>query len=173
MNLQVVILCGGLGTRLREETEFRPKPMVNIGNRPILWHIMKIYAHFGFTEFVLALGYRGEMIKQYFFGTEAISDWKAGSSLIFQGEWEGNSYQDKGNILAAEPGTLLQYNYWSGFSGLEDIPENYSLVTYRLEGDPDHTVLTLTQEGFSGEEAKAHAEGGWAMVLDNLKKLLE
>ena len=65
-NLKVVILCGGLGTRLREETEFRPKPMVNIGTRPILWHIMKYYAHFGFQEFVLALGYKGEMIKNYF-----------------------------------------------------------------------------------------------------------
>ncbi len=64
--MKVVILCGGLGTRLREETEFRPKPMVDIGMRPILWHIMKIYAHYGYTDFVLALGYRGEMIKNYF-----------------------------------------------------------------------------------------------------------
>lgn len=64
--MKVVILCGGLGTRLREETEFRPKPMVNIGNRPILWHIMKIYAHYGHNDFVLALGYKGEMIKNYF-----------------------------------------------------------------------------------------------------------
>jgi glucose-1-phosphate cytidylyltransferase len=62
----VVILCGGLGTRLREETEFRPKPMVNIGNRPILWHIMKIYAHYGIRDFILALGYKGDMIKNYF-----------------------------------------------------------------------------------------------------------
>lgn len=64
--MQTVILCGGLGTRLREETEFRPKPMVNIGSRPILWHIMKIYASQGLREFVLALGYKGEMIKNYF-----------------------------------------------------------------------------------------------------------
>lgn len=64
--IKVVILCGGLGTRLREETEFRPKPMVNIGPRPILWHIMKYYSQFGCHEFVLALGYKGEMIKNYF-----------------------------------------------------------------------------------------------------------
>jgi glucose-1-phosphate cytidylyltransferase len=64
--MNIVILCGGLGTRLREETEFRPKPMVNIGNRPILWHIMKIYAHYGYKNFILALGYKGEMIKNYF-----------------------------------------------------------------------------------------------------------
>ena len=55
-DIQTVILCGGLGTRLREETEFRPKPMVDIGPRPILWHIMKIYAHYGYGKFVLALG---------------------------------------------------------------------------------------------------------------------
>jgi glucose-1-phosphate cytidylyltransferase len=64
--IKVVILCGGAGTRLREETEFRPKPMVNIGDRPILWHIMKYYSRFGFADFVLALGYKGEMIKNYF-----------------------------------------------------------------------------------------------------------
>jgi glucose-1-phosphate cytidylyltransferase len=65
--MKVVILCGGLGTRLREETEFRPKPMVPIGERPILWHIMKFYAHYGHKEFILCLGYKAEMIKQYFF----------------------------------------------------------------------------------------------------------
>jgi glucose-1-phosphate cytidylyltransferase len=64
--MKVVILCGGLGTRLREETEFRPKPMVPVGERPILWHIMKTYAHYGHKEFVLCLGYKGEAIKDYF-----------------------------------------------------------------------------------------------------------
>jgi glucose-1-phosphate cytidylyltransferase len=64
--MKVVIFCGGLGTRLREETEFRPKPMVPIGERPILWHIMKTYAHYGHKEFILCLGYKGEVIKEYF-----------------------------------------------------------------------------------------------------------
>ena len=64
--MKVVILAGGLGTRLSEETEIRPKPMVEIGGRPILWHIMKHYAHYGFNEFVLALGYKGEDVKRYF-----------------------------------------------------------------------------------------------------------
>ena len=64
--MKVVILCGGKGTRLREETEHRPKPMVPIGNYPILWHIMKTYAHYGHKEFILCLGYKGEMIKEFF-----------------------------------------------------------------------------------------------------------
>jgi glucose-1-phosphate cytidylyltransferase len=64
--MKVIILCGGMGTRLREETEYRPKPMIEIGGKPILWHIMKIYAHYGFNEFILALGYKGNMIRDYF-----------------------------------------------------------------------------------------------------------
>ncbi len=72
--MKVVILCGGLGTRLREETEFRPKPMVHIGTRPILWHIMKIFAHFGHTDFILALGYKSEMIKEYFLHYEMMNN---------------------------------------------------------------------------------------------------
>lgn len=64
--MPVVILCGGTGTRLKEETEYKPKPMVAVGNRPILWHIMKIYAHYGYNNFILCLGYKGQMIKDYF-----------------------------------------------------------------------------------------------------------
>lgn len=64
--MKTIILAGGLGTRLSEETQSRPKPMVEIGGRPILWHIMKIYSHFGFNEFILALGYKADFIKRYF-----------------------------------------------------------------------------------------------------------
>ena len=72
-NIKVVILCGGLGTRMREETEFRPKPMVTIGGRPIVWHIMKIYSYYGFKDFVLCLGYKGGMIKEYFYNYEILN----------------------------------------------------------------------------------------------------
>lgn len=65
--MKVVILAGGMGTRLMEETESRPKPMVEIGGRPILWHILKIYEHYGYTDFVLCLGYKATYIKEYFF----------------------------------------------------------------------------------------------------------
>jgi glucose-1-phosphate cytidylyltransferase len=72
--VKVVILCGGQGTRLREETEYRPKPLVDVGGRPILWHIMKLYAHYGLRDFVLCLGYRGTMIKDYFLNYEAMNN---------------------------------------------------------------------------------------------------
>ncbi|HZL99550.1 MAG TPA: glucose-1-phosphate cytidylyltransferase [Planctomycetota bacterium] len=72
--MKVVVLCGGLGTRLREETEYRPKPMVTIGEHPVLWHIMKLYSHHGFRDFVLCLGYKGEMIKEYFFNYEMLNN---------------------------------------------------------------------------------------------------
>src|SRR5687768_7052444 len=64
--MKIVILAGGLGTRLSEETEIKPKPMIEVGGRPILWHIMKSYAHFGLKEFFIAIGYRGEVIKRFF-----------------------------------------------------------------------------------------------------------
>src|SRR3989344_7312341 len=64
--MKTIILCGGIGYRLKEEAEFKPKPMVQIGGKPILWHIMKIYSHYGFNDFIIALGYKGDYIKQYF-----------------------------------------------------------------------------------------------------------
>jgi glucose-1-phosphate cytidylyltransferase len=72
--MKVVILCGGFGTRLREETEIKPKPMVEIGEMPILWHIMKTYAWHGFKEFILCLGYKGEKIKEFFYNYEMLSN---------------------------------------------------------------------------------------------------
>tara|TARA_B100000686_G_C16767236_1_gene962644 strand:- start:120 stop:911 length:792 start_codon:yes stop_codon:yes gene_type:complete len=72
--IKTVILAGGQGTRLREETEFKPKPMVQIGGHPILWHILKLYSHFGFTDFVICLGYKGEIIKEYFINYEVMNN---------------------------------------------------------------------------------------------------
>lgn len=72
--MKVVIMCGGMGTRLKEETEFKPKPMVMIGDRPILWHIMKIYSSYGYKDFVLCLGYKGEIVKEYFYNYEIMTN---------------------------------------------------------------------------------------------------
>lgn len=69
--MKVIILCGGAGTRLKEETEFKPKPMVLVGNKPILWHIMNIYAQHGFRDFILALGYKASYIKEFFLNQKA------------------------------------------------------------------------------------------------------
>jgi glucose-1-phosphate cytidylyltransferase len=96
--MKVVILCGGLGTRLREETEFRPKPLVDVGGRPILWHIMKWYGHQGFKEFILCLGYKGNMIKEYFLNYEAMNnDFTIGlgkaSEIRFNGHHQEQDYQ--------------------------------------------------------------------------------
>ena len=71
--MKVIILCGGQGTRIRELTDLIPKPMVDIGGKPIVWHIMNSYARFGFTDFVLALGYKGEIIKNYFLNYQSLS----------------------------------------------------------------------------------------------------
>lgn len=72
--MKTIILSGGVGYRLKEETEFKPKPMVNIGGKPILWHIMKIYSYYGFNEFIVALGYKGEYIKDYFLNQKHFSN---------------------------------------------------------------------------------------------------
>ena len=83
--MQVVILCGGKGTRMREETEYRPKPLVEVGGMPILWHIMKIYSHYGFKDFVLCLGYKGNMIKEYFRHFE----WLVNDFTLYLGKGKG------------------------------------------------------------------------------------
>ena len=68
--MKTVILAGGLGTRISEETRFRPKPLVEIGGKPIIWHIMKIYSHYGINEFVICSGYKGKLIQEYFENTK-------------------------------------------------------------------------------------------------------
>jgi uncharacterized protein YndB with AHSA1/START domain len=113
-------------------------------------------------------------IKEYLFGTEVITDWKIGSSIIFQGEYDGQQYKDKGNVIENKKNELLKYDYWSGFSGLEDKPENYSLVTYKIE-NLDHNSVNFTwhQQGFSSEEGKCHTEEGLKAMLEKIKELAE
>lgn len=101
--MKVVILCGGKGTRLKERTEFMPKPLVEIGGKPILWHIMKIYSHYGFNDFVLCLGYKGEEIKRYFREYETIK----GDFTLNLGSGDikkDNGNNEKWNITFAETG---------------------------------------------------------------------
>ncbi len=114
-----------------------------------------------------------EIIKQYLFGTEAISDWKEGSSIIYKGEWEGKPYEDKGTIIKVVPEKLLESTYWSAAYGLPDKPENYKKVTHKIESKGDKTKLTITQDNNATKEAKEHSEGNWKMVLEGLKKVVE
>lgn len=112
-------------------------------------------------------------IKQYLFGTNTHCDWKEGSAIRFTGEWEGKAYEDKGTILAVEKEKLLSYNYWSNFSGVPDVPDNYQMITFRVESLQNKTVLSLTQQNILSEEVKAHSAQSWKMVLDSLKELVE
>ena len=115
-----------------------------------------------------------EKIKIYLFGTETLSDWKIGSPIIFQGEYNGQLYKDKGNVLENVNHKILKYNYWSGFSGLEDRPDNYSIVTYEIENLSEARVkFTWTQEGFANEESLKHSENGLNGMLEQIKKLVE
>ena len=114
-----------------------------------------------------------EMIKKYMFGTTAISDWKEGSKIIWKGEWEGKSYEDKGKILQLENQKKIQYSHYSPLSGLHDIPENYHTVTIELVKKDHETIVTLTQDNNPDEKTKEHSEKNWKGMLASLKKLLE
>ena len=113
------------------------------------------------------------LIKQYFFGTTVISDWKVGRPIRFTGMWEGKSYEDKGTILKFEKGKVFEYNYWSSFSSLPDVPENYAVVTFELSSRGGATELSLTQDNIPSEAALEHTGKNWDGVLGAMKKLIE
>lgn len=114
-----------------------------------------------------------ELVKQYFFGTNVESDWKKGGKIRWTGEWEGKPYEDKGTILDIEKEKLLKYNYYSAFSGKPDVPENYSVITYKLVEMGGNTEYIVEQEGLETEDAARHSEQNWAQIMDGLRKLLE
>lgn len=107
--MKIVILCGGQGTRLREETEVRPKPMVEIGGRPILWHIMKIYASYGLTDFVLCLGYKGYIIKDFFLNYEArMKDFTVRLGSLPGVKYHNDHSEEGWSVTLAETGEVAQ-----------------------------------------------------------------
>lgn len=113
------------------------------------------------------------IIKQYFFGTDTITDWEVGSPITFKGEWKGKSYQDKGTILGVEKNKLIRYTYWSSMSGIEDKPDNYVIVTYELSGSDNNVTLTVTQENIPDEKTKEHSVENWQKVVEGLKNVVE
>ena len=115
-----------------------------------------------------------EIIKEYLFGTETVTDWKIDSDIVFQGEYEGHKYRDHGVIKEHILHERLSYSYWSGFSGLEDKPENYGMVIYDLVPvDETHTKFTWTQKGYPDEERQKHSQGGMTAFLEQIKGIAE
>lgn len=110
---------------------------------------------------------------KYFEGTKVESEWKVGAPITFTGNWQGKDFTDKGTILKVEKEKTIQYNYWSGFSGRPDVPENYMTITIQLTPKGNETELVLTQENFSSEEQYKHSDFGWNAVLNKIKGLLE
>ena len=114
-----------------------------------------------------------DLIKQYLYGTEVTSDWQVGSPITYKGEWEGKSYEDKGEILQIEPNKLLVSTFWSSLAGLPDLPENYKTVRYELFPENGVTRITITQDNNASQEEADHSTQNWNTVLDQLKELLE
>ena len=114
-----------------------------------------------------------ESIKQYMFNTTVVSDWHESSPIIWKGEWQGKSYEDKGVILQLKPERIIQYSHYSPLSGLPDKPENYHTVTIELSEENDQTRITLTQDKNATEEERIESENNWKMMLASLKRLLE
>ncbi len=114
-----------------------------------------------------------EMIKQYMFDTDVISQWKIGSPIIWKGEWQGKQYEDKGTILDLKKMAMIKYSHFSPLSGQPDIPENYHTVTIKLSNTGERTTVQLTQDNNATKQAREHSEKLWSQMLDNLKNLLE
>jgi uncharacterized protein YndB with AHSA1/START domain len=114
-----------------------------------------------------------EAIRQYMFGTQMITDWHVGSPILWKGEWQGRTYEDKGVILQFEPGRRIQYSHFSPLSGVPDLPENYHTVTIELSAGGSQTLVTFAQDRNASEEERAHSEQNWGMMLAALKKYLE
>lgn len=113
------------------------------------------------------------IIKEYLFGTEAISDFKAGSPITYKGQWQGKEYEDKGVILEVVPEKRLVSTYWSSMGGKADVPENYNKVRYELDEKDGQTTLTITQDNNPTPESRDHSQKNWEMVLGKIKNLLE
>ena len=114
-----------------------------------------------------------KLIKKYLMGTDVTSDWKEGSTITYNGEYEGKKYHDKGVIKKIEPEKILQSTYLSSMGGKEDKPENYNLVTYKITKRDAKTVITLTQDNNATEKEKEHSTENWKAVLKKLKEVVE
>lgn len=177
MKIPVVIFCGGKGTRMKEETEFRPKPMVTVGGKPILWHIMKIYSHYGFNEFIIALGYKGEFIKDFFlnqkyFIHDLTINTKTGESIIHH---KSRKNHDNFNVTFVDTGIetltgerLLKVKKY--------IDSEMFMATYG-DGVSDINISSLINyfknKNKIGVITGVHPRSKWGLVIANKENLVE
>jgi len=112
-------------------------------------------------------------IKKYMFGSQVVTDWRPGSSIVWKGEYEGEKYEDKGEILEFEPERRLKVTHFSPLSGQEDAPENYHTMLYELEGSGTTTRVALSQDNNPDEEAAEHSRANWEKMLSGLKHVVE
>jgi uncharacterized protein YndB with AHSA1/START domain len=114
-----------------------------------------------------------ELVKQYFFGTNLVTNWEVGSPIFFRGEFDGKQYEDKGTVLVFSPMTALSFNYWSSFNNLPDTPEMRQILEYVVEQTPEGIRITIKQSNVDTQERADHSAKNWDMVLQGLKKMLE
>jgi uncharacterized protein YndB with AHSA1/START domain len=112
-------------------------------------------------------------IKEYMFGSTVETDWQPGSAITWSGEYNGKPYEDKGEIIAVEPGRRLELTHFSPMSGADDVPENYHRLNYTLSPVADGTHVELTQDNNADTDAAEHATKNWQAMLDGLKRQVE
>jgi uncharacterized protein YndB with AHSA1/START domain len=114
-----------------------------------------------------------ELIKEYMFGSDVVTDWQPGSRIVWQGEYEGKPYEDHGTVLEVEPERRLVVTHFSPLTGQDDVPENYHRITYLLEPDGEATRVTLSQDGNGSDDEVEHSRSMWQGMLDGLKGVVE
>jgi uncharacterized protein YndB with AHSA1/START domain len=114
-----------------------------------------------------------DLVKKYFFGTQLVTTWQPKTPIFFRGEWEGKPYEDKGTVLKYEPNKVLSYDYFSAWSDLQDLPENYGIITYRVKKKGNSTILTISQGNIDALSKKIDSVKNWTGLMVELKKLME
>ena len=112
-------------------------------------------------------------IEKYMFGSHVVTDWKPGSPIVWEGEYEGKRYEDKGEIVEIKPARRLKVTHFSPLSGQEDVPENYHTLTYELEAAGPVTRVALSQDNNPTPEAAEHSKANWEKMLSGLKEVVE
>ena len=112
-------------------------------------------------------------IEKYMFGSHVVTDWRPGSSIVWEGEYEGKRYEDKGEIVEIKPARRLKVTHFSPLSGQEDVPENYHTLTYELEAAGHTTRVALSQDNNPTAEAAEHSKANWEKMLSGLKEVVE